>query len=88
MFGASDEENPPMQVTLSQRFNKLSGATFSSTSDPTAEQTKAYNIIFDELSGAHSKTRQILDADIARLHKLVDMKNIPATPYRLPDWKK
>lgn len=87
-YYASEEENPPMAVTLSQRFNKIAWASLQSTSDPTAEQTKAYNIIVDDLTKYYNQVKQIMDVDIVNLHKAIDVLNIPATPYRLPNWKK
>ncbi|MCX6256852.1 MAG: glycosyl hydrolase [Bacteroidia bacterium] len=87
-YGASDEENPPMEVTLQQRFEKLSVPYSSNTTDPTAEQVKAYNILKDELSKVYDQTKQIMEVDLVSLHKAIDALGIPATPYRLPDWKK
>jgi hypothetical protein len=87
-YGASDEENPPMAVTLEQRLDKLSLSNSSNTGSPTAEQIKAYNILSDELSKVYDETKQILEVDMVNLHKAIDALAIPATPNHLPEWKK
>ncbi len=87
-FGASEEETPPSKVTIWQRLEKIAWATNSSAGAPTAEQTKAYNILYDKISSVYAEAKQVIEKDIPILYKAIDAKGVPATPNRLPDWKK
>ncbi len=88
VLGASDEETPPSQVTIWQRFGKIAWATNYSSSAPTAEQTKAYNVLLSQVSKIYEQTKLVVETDIPVLYKALDSKEVPATPNRLPEWKK
>ncbi|MBI5217568.1 MAG: glycosyl hydrolase [Bacteroidia bacterium] len=87
-YGASEEENPPMKVTLWQRYGKISWATWVNTGNPTKEQNKTYDILMDEISKVYDQTKYIIETDLPALYKAIDAIGIPATPNRLPMWKK
>jgi hypothetical protein len=87
-FGASEEETPPSRVTVWQRLGKIAWATNSATGAPTAEQTKAYTILLAEISTMYDQTKLLIETDIPDLYKAIDAKGVPATPNRLPEWKK
>jgi photosystem II stability/assembly factor-like uncharacterized protein len=87
-MGASEEETPPSPVTLWQRIGKVAWATNYATGAPTAEQTKAYTILLKEVSKVYDKTKEIMETEIPALYKAIDAKGVPATPTRLPEWKK
>ena len=47
-----------------------------------------YQIASDELAVEIPKLRKLLETDIRALEKQLDAAGAPATPGRLPDWKK
>ncbi|MFH0895807.1 MAG: glycosyl hydrolase [Bacteroidota bacterium] len=87
-YGASDEENPPLPVTLWQRMGKISWVSWMNTLPPTGEQKKAFWILQEEFEKVYTATKTILEKDMPALHKSVETLSIPATPLRLPEWKK
>jgi len=86
--GASEEETPPTQVTLWQRFGKISWATWVTTSEPTKDQTNAYEILLSEFGTVYEQTKQIIEKDMQELYKATDAIGIPAIPGKLPLWIK
>jgi len=70
------------------RYNKIMYGSMISTGDPTKEQQKAYEIIMEKLDVVYKQIKTITEVDIPALYKALDAKGVPATPMRLPDWKK
>ena len=87
-MGASDEETPPAIVPLLDRYYKIMYGSMISTGDPTMEQQKAYDIIMVKLDEVYNQVKNITEKEIPALYKLLDLKGVPATPMRLPEWKK
>ncbi len=87
-MGASDEETPPTKVTLWQRLGKVSWATWANTSEPSKEQVNAYDILLVEFGNVYEQTKQIIDVDLVKLYDATKSLNLPATPGKLPEWKK
>jgi len=84
----SSEENPPAPVTLNARLEKLTGISWSSTSNPTQGQLDAYNILADEFPPVYEQIKSIGEIDIPAIEKMLEMMAAPVTPGRLPVWKK
>jgi hypothetical protein len=87
-MGASDEETPPAIVPLMDRYYKIMYGSMISTGDPTKEQLKAYEILIEKLDVVYKQVKEITEKDLPLLFKALDAKGVPATPMRLPEWKK
>jgi hypothetical protein len=84
----SDEENPPAPVTLYNRLWKMAWAHWGSTGAPTQTQLDAYTILMDEFPPVYEQIKRIGEKDLPELEKEVEKLGAPATPGRLPVWKK
>ena len=84
----SDEENPPAPVTLYNRLYKVAYAHYGSSGAPTQTQIDAYNILMSEFPPVYDQIKRIGETDLKELEKAVETLGAPATPGRLPVWKK
>lgn len=60
----------------------------STTGRPTKTAQEQYQIASDMLAVEIPKLRKLIETDIKGLEKQLDAAGAPATPGRLPDWKK
>jgi hypothetical protein len=84
----SDEENPPAPVTLYNRLWKMAWSHWGSTGAPTQTQLDAYKILMAEFPPVYEQIKRIGETDLVELEKEVEKLGAPATPGRLPVWKK
>ncbi len=84
----SEEENPPSPVTLNNRLGKVAYAHWGSTGAPTQMQQDAYTILMTEFHAVYNQIKQLGEVDMPKLEIEVDKLGAPATPGRLPEWKK
>lgn len=84
----SEEENPPAPVTLNSRLSKIIYTHWGSTGDPTQTQRDAYSILMDEFPPVYDQVKQIGEVELPTLEKQAEMLGAPATPGRLPVWKR
>lgn len=84
----SDEENPPMPVTLNNRLGKIVWAHWMSTGAPTQMQKDAYAILMSEFPPVYDQIKQLGEVEIPKLEKEVEKLGAPVTPGRLPEFKK
>lgn len=84
----SDEENPPAPVTLNNRLGKVVWAHWASTGNPTQMQKDAYNILLQEFPVIYEQVKRIGETELPDLEKEAEKLGAPATPGRLPVWKK
>jgi hypothetical protein len=84
----SDEENPPAPVTLYNRLYKMAWAHWGSTGAPTQMQKDSYSILMAEFPPVYEQIKQIGETDMKNLEIEVEKLGAPATPGRLPVWKK
>ena len=84
----SDEENPPAPVTLYSRLYKMAWSHWGSTGAPTQMQKDSYSILMAEFPPVYEKIKQIGETDLKNLETEVEKLGAPATPGRLPVWKK
>ncbi len=84
----SDEENPPAPVTLYGRLWKIAWAHWGSTGAPTNTQKDAYAILMEEFPPVYDQIKRIGETDLRQLEAEVEKLGAPATPGRLPVWKK
>jgi len=84
----SDEENPPAPVTLYNRLWKMAWTHWGSTGAPTQTQQDAYRILLEEFPPVYEQIKRIGETELPFLEKEVEKLGAPATPGRLPVWKK
>jgi photosystem II stability/assembly factor-like uncharacterized protein len=84
----SDEENPPAPVTLYSRLYKMAWTHWGSTSAPTQTQKDAYQILMAEFPPVYDQIKRIGETDLRLLEQEVEKLGAPATPGRLPEWKR
>jgi hypothetical protein len=84
----SDEENPPAPVTLYNRLYKVAWAHWGSTGTPTQMQMDSYKILMEEFPPVYEQIKKIGETDLKELEEEVEKLGAPATPGRLPVWKK
>jgi len=81
---ASSEELPPIDVPLLSRLYELIDIQISSTADITTSATMLYNILKEEFPPVLERIRAIAQSKIIEARKLMDDKNAPYTPGRIP----
>ena len=84
----SDEENPPAPVPLNGRLSKLTWVTWMSTSDPTQGMRDAYRILEKEFPPVYDRIKLIGETLLPKLEKQAEEAGAPATPGRLPEWRR
>jgi photosystem II stability/assembly factor-like uncharacterized protein len=86
--GASAEENPPAQVTLSSRLQTMLYTAMRTTTNLTKNQTVAYETLYEEIQPVIAKIKKISDVDLKAIEAEMDKLNVPWTPGRMPELKK
>jgi len=86
--GASAEENPPAQVTLSSRLQKMLFTSMRTTTNLTKNQKVAYETLYDEIQPVIEQLKKISDVDLKAIESEMDKLNVPWTPGRMPELKK
>jgi len=74
--------------SIAERAQWATGSLRQTTGRPTKLAMQNYQIASDELALEIPKLRRLLETDIRGLEKQLDAAGAPATPGRLPDWKK
>jgi photosystem II stability/assembly factor-like uncharacterized protein len=85
---ASEEENPPAPVPLYLRLNKIAYLSYGSTSEPTQTQKECYRILTEEFPPLYAKIKAIGEVELPAIESALNAIGAPATPGRLPEWKK
>jgi len=73
--------------SISDRVNGIVGAQRMSTAPPTATQQAQYAAAAGEFEGILSQLRQLIEGDLARLEKQMEVAGAPWTPGRIPEWR-
>ena len=73
---------------IAERAQWATGSLRQTTGRPTKNAMENYQIASDELAVEIPKLRRLMETDIRGLEKQLDAAGAPATPGRLPDWKK
>lgn len=84
---ASTEELPPVDMPLYSRLGELIDIQINSTSDITATSTMLFNILKEEFPPVLERIKTIAQVKVIEARKLMDEKNAPYTPGRIPVWK-
>ena len=85
---ASEEENPPAPVPLYGRLNKIAYVSYGSTAEPTQTQKESYRILTEEFPPLYEKIKTIGEVELPAIESALNAIGAPATPGRLPVWKK
>lgn len=80
---ASWEEVPPEIMPLNNRLMQILEAAWQSTSAPTANQKKSYDILMQDLPGVLTQLTDI-SKEIGQLNSQLDAINADYTPGRIP----
>jgi hypothetical protein len=83
---ASSEELPPLDVPLYSRLSDLIETQITSTSDITSTSRMLFDIIKEEFPPILEQLRTIAQDKIVEARKLMDEKEAPYTPGRIPVW--
>ena len=68
-------------------MNGIVSAERLSTSRPTKTQLDEYEAAGKEFAPVLAKLHELVEVDLAKLEKAMDLAGAPHTPGRLPDWK-
>lgn len=83
----STEENPPSQVTLSERLNTLLYTHWRSTSKLTKNELTAYNVLLEEFPPVYNEIKRISETDVVQLESALEKLGGHVIPGRLPELK-
>jgi hypothetical protein len=81
----SYQENTPRSIA--ERVNGIVSAERLSTARPTKTQLDEYEVAGKEFVPVLAKLHELVEVDLAKLEKAMDLAGAPHTPGRLPDWK-
>src|SRR5262249_28465714 len=81
---ARNENTPP---SISERVEGIMSSQRLSLARPTQTQLDAYAIAGQEFTQELAKLRTLIDVDLKKLEKNLDLIGAPWTPGRLPEWK-
>jgi photosystem II stability/assembly factor-like uncharacterized protein len=84
---ASQEENWPAPVPLSNRLSALVYSHWGSTSAVSATQIEMYDILAEEFPPILEQLKQISEVELKALEAELDAAGAPWTPGRIPEWK-
>jgi len=83
---ASREELPPAAVPLNQRLRDVIYTQLNSTSDITGTSRMQFDILKDEFPPVLQRIRVIAEEKIVEARTMMDAKEAPYTPGRIPVW--
>jgi photosystem II stability/assembly factor-like uncharacterized protein len=78
-------ENTP--ISISERVQKIVSEERLSLAAPTTTQRDMYQIASSEFTQELTKLRTMMEVDLKKLEKELDLAGAPYTPGRLPEWK-
>jgi photosystem II stability/assembly factor-like uncharacterized protein len=84
---AARQRNMNTPPSINERVNNIVGQQRMSTSRPTGTQISQYSSAAGEFEGVLAQLRQLIEGDLARLEKQMEVAGAPWTPGRIPDWK-
>ncbi|MDQ7816209.1 MAG: glycosyl hydrolase [Melioribacteraceae bacterium] len=84
---ASFEETPPRDVTLIGRLRTMTSSQMRSTSNVTAKQKVAFEVLYEEIQPVLQQLKKINDVDIKGLETELEKVGAPWTPGRTPELK-
>ena len=85
---ASDEENWPAQVPLSERLSSILAPHWSSTSAVTQTQKDVYDVLMEEFPPVLEQIRRINDVEMKTIEEELNQIGAPWTPGRVLNWNR
>jgi photosystem II stability/assembly factor-like uncharacterized protein len=85
MVLAQRNENVP--PSIAQRVGQIVDDERFALARPTTTDQDQYRIASTEFSRELTKLRQLMEVDLKKLEKVLDVAGAPWTPGRLPEWK-
>ncbi len=82
---AKRNENVP--TSINDRVNGIMEGERFSSGKPTQTHQEAYNIAADEFAQQLAKLHTLIDVDVAKLEKDMEVAGAPWTPGRVPEWQ-
>ena len=80
---ASQEELPPMEMTLSQRLSEMASASYGTSSDISSIAKEQFDILKSEYPPVLARVKKAGD-DLQKLDRQLDEVKAPWTPGRAP----
>lgn len=74
-------------VSTSERISRIMEDQASSLSRPTQTHLDAYKIAAQEFTDELNQLHKLVEVDLVKLEKALNLANAPGTPGRLPEWK-
>ena len=84
---AARQRNMNTSPSINDRVGNIVGQQRMSTSRPTGTQITQYSAAAAEFEGVLGQLRQLVEGDLARLEKQMELAGAPWTPGRIPEWK-
>ncbi len=78
------ESSPP---SLMDRLRRFTGGWSSSLGDPTASQTRQYEIVAGEFGAILQRLRRTIEVDLKRVEDAAEAAGAPWTTGRIPTWR-
>jgi hypothetical protein len=78
------ESSPP---SLMDRLRRSTGGWSSSLGDPTASQTRQYEIVAGEFGALLQRLRRTIEVDLKRIEDAAEAAGAPWTTGRIPNWR-
>jgi hypothetical protein len=84
---AARQRNMNTSPSINDRVGNIVGQQRMSTSRPTGTQINQYSAAAAEFEGVLAQLRQLVEGDLSRLEKQMELAGAPWTPGRIPEWK-
>ena len=79
--------NESTPLSISERVEKIVSEERLSLAAPTTTQREVYQIASSEFTRELTRLRTLMEVDLKKLEKELDLAGAPYTPGRLPEWK-
>ncbi len=80
--------NDPVAPGIAERVENVAGAQLYTSSAPTATEREAWRIAADEYAPVQERLRTLALETLPALERDLEAAGAPATPHRLPDWRR
>ena len=81
------QRNMNLPPSISERVGSIVGSQRMSTSRPTQTQINQYAAAAQEFETTLNQLRQLVEVDLQKLEKQMEIAGAPWTPGRIPEWK-
>jgi hypothetical protein len=84
---AARQRNMNTPPSITERVGNVVGSQRTSTARPTQTQMNQYNAAAQEFEQTLTQLRQLIEVDLLKLEKQLEVAGAPWTPGRIPEWK-